>query len=158
MSYETRIHRLKWLREDWRGSARMKLMLERDSNSTPGRKGWEGGETKATWKGKPTNNLKRRHRLKESKGFTRVGRILDYWLRLREEKGGRVGKENNWGLNLQRWRGSSQLDEKCTRCKELRNNDRNTNCVILRKIWKGREVVQNTYIKIPHQSDEGAEE
>ena len=26
------------------------------------------------------------------------------------------------------------------------------------KIWRGRGVVQNTYIKIPHQSDEGAEE
>ena len=62
-------------------------------------KGWEGGKTKATWKGKTTNNLKRKHWLKtlrrESKNFTRVGWILDYGLRLREEKGGRVGKENN---------------------------------------------------------------
>ena len=44
------------------------------------KKGWEGGKTKATWKGKSTNILKRKHRLKslrkESKDFTRVGWIL----------------------------------------------------------------------------------
>ena len=33
-----------------------------------------------------------------------------------------------------------------------------TNCMNLKKIWKGRGVIQNTYIKIPHQSDEGAKE
>ena len=62
-------------------------------------KGWEGGKTKATSKGKTTNILKRKHRLKslrkEGKDFARVGWILDYGIRLREEKGGRVGKENN---------------------------------------------------------------
>ena len=26
------------------------------------------------------------------------------------------------------------------------------------KIWRGRGVIQNTYVKIPYQSDEGAEE
>ena len=26
------------------------------------------------------------------------------------------------------------------------------------KFWRGRGVIQNTYVKIPHQSDEGAEE
>ena len=63
------------------------------TNETDGRKrlrlreekGWEGGKTKATWKGEPTNNLKRKHRLKslrnESKDFARVGWILDYGLR-----------------------------------------------------------------------------
>ena len=25
------------------------------------------------------------------------------------------------------------------------------------KIWMGRGVIQNTYVKIPHQSDEGTE-
>ena len=44
-------------------------------------KGWEGGKTKATWKGKSTNILKIKHWLKswrkESKDFARVGRILD---------------------------------------------------------------------------------
>ena len=53
--------------------------------------GGRAGKTKATWKGEPTNILKRKHRLKslrkESKDFTRVGWILDYGLRLREEKG-----------------------------------------------------------------------
>ena len=42
------------------------------------------GKTKATWKGKSTSILKRKHRLKslrkESKDFTRVGWILDYGL------------------------------------------------------------------------------
>ena len=61
--------------------------------------GWEGGKTKTTWKGKSANILKRKHRLKslrkESKDFSRVGWILDYGLRLRDEKGGWVGKENN---------------------------------------------------------------
>lgn len=36
-------------------------------------KGWEGGKTKSSWKGKPTNILKRKHWLKslrrESKNF-----------------------------------------------------------------------------------------
>ena len=60
-------------------------------------KEWEGGKTKATWKGKPTNILKRKHRLKslrkESKGFARVGWILDYGFRFRGEKG-EGGREN----------------------------------------------------------------
>ena len=46
------------------------------------RRGWEGGKTKATWKGKPTNILKRKT-LVENKDFARVGRILDYGLRFR---------------------------------------------------------------------------
>ena len=54
------------------------------------RKGVRAGKTKATWEGKSTNILKRKHQLKslrrESKSFTRVGWILDYGLRLREEK------------------------------------------------------------------------
>ena len=37
------------------GRERLKLREE---------KGWEGGKTKATWKGKSTNILKRKHRLK----------------------------------------------------------------------------------------------
>ena len=62
-------------------------------------KGWEGGKTKETWKGKSTNILKRKHRLKslkkEKKDFTRIGWILDYGLRFREEEGWAGGKENN---------------------------------------------------------------
>ena len=77
----------------------MKLMLERHSNSGK-KRGRRAGKTKATWKGEPTNNLKRKHRLKslrkESKDFARVESIFDYGLRFREEEqGGRVGKENN---------------------------------------------------------------
>ena len=60
-------------------------------------KGWEGRKTMETWKGKSTNILKRRHRLKslrkESKDFARVGWILDYGLRIREEKGWAGGKK-----------------------------------------------------------------
>ena len=76
----------------------MKLMVERESDSGK-KKGGRAGKTKATWKGEPMNILKRKHRLKslrkESKDFARVGWILDYGLLLREEKDGRVGKENN---------------------------------------------------------------
>ena len=72
--------------------ARKKLRLREE-------KGWEGRKTKATWKGKSTNILKRKHRLKslrrESKNFARVGWILDYGLRFREEEGWAGGKENN---------------------------------------------------------------
>ena len=114
-------------------------------------------------KGKSMNILKRKHRLKslrrESKTFARVGWILDYGLRLREEKGWEGGKRRqlraekqfrwDWTEDwTQWWRGSSRLDEKCTGWKELRTNDRKTNCVILKKIWKGRGVIQNTYVKI----------
>ena len=67
-------------------------------------KGWEGGKTKATWKGEPTNILKRKHRLKslrkESKDFARVGWILDYGLRSREEKGRAGGKRKQLRIEL----------------------------------------------------------
>ena len=62
-------------------------------------KGWEGRKTKATWKGKSTNILKRKHRLKslrrESKNFARVGWILDYGSDFEKKRGGWVRKENN---------------------------------------------------------------
>ena len=64
-------------------------------------KGWEGGKTKATWKGKkPMNNLKRKHRLKECKCFARVGWIVDYGLRLRDEKGWAGGKRKQLRIEL----------------------------------------------------------
>ena len=67
----------------------MKLMLETDSGSEKKRVG--GRENKGSWKGEPTNILKRKHRLKslrkEGKDFARVESILDYGLRLRDEKG-----------------------------------------------------------------------
>ena len=60
-------------------------------------KGLEGRKTKATWKGEPTNILKRKHRLKslrkEGKDFARVRWILNYGLRLRDEKGWAGGKK-----------------------------------------------------------------
>ena len=60
-------------------------------------KGWEGGKNKGNLEGETTNILKRKHRLKslrkESKDFTRVGWILDYRLRLRDEKGWAGGKK-----------------------------------------------------------------
>ena len=50
------------------------------------------------------NNLKRKHRLKslrrESKNFARVGWILDYGLRLREEKGRVGGKRRQLRIEL----------------------------------------------------------
>ena len=59
-------------------------------------KGGRAGKTKATWKGEPTNILKRQHWLKslrkESKGFARVEWILDYGLQFQEEKGWAGGK------------------------------------------------------------------
>ena len=65
-------------------------MLERDASSKKKRVG-EREKQRQLVRGKPTNNLKRKHRLKsfrkESKDFTRVGWILDYGLRLREENG-----------------------------------------------------------------------
>lgn len=67
-------------------------------------KGWEGGKTKATWKGGPTNILKRKHRLKslrkESKDFARVGWILDYGLQFRDEKGWAGGKKQQLRIEL----------------------------------------------------------
>ena len=77
----------------------MKLMVERDSDSGM-RKGWEGGKTKAAWKGKSTNILKRKHQLKERKGFVRVRWILDYGLRLRDKKGWAGGKRKQLRIEL----------------------------------------------------------
>ena len=71
---------------------RLKRLHTRDS-----RKKRVGGREKQRQlgRGKPTNILKRKHRLKslrkESKDFTRVGWILDYGLRFQEEK-----REGGW--------------------------------------------------------------
>ena len=68
----------------------MKLMLERDSDSGK-RKGGRAGKQRQLRRENQRNILKRKHRLKslrkESKGFARVGWILDYGLRFREEEG-----------------------------------------------------------------------
>ena len=66
----------------------------------PGRRGWEGGKNKGNLKGEPTNMLKRKHRLKESKGFAWVGWILDYGLRFREEEGWAGGKRKQLRIEL----------------------------------------------------------
>ena len=67
-------------------------------------KGWEGGKTKVPWKGKSTNILKRKHRLKslrkESKDFARVGWILDNGLQFREEEGWAGGKRKQLRIEL----------------------------------------------------------
>ena len=69
----------------------MKLMLERDSGSGNKRVGGREKQ-RQLGRGKPMNNLKRKHQLKECKGFARVGWILDYELRFREEEGWEGGK------------------------------------------------------------------
>ena len=73
----------------------MELMVKTDSGSRKKRVG--GRENKDNLEGETTNILKRKHRLKslrkESKDFTRVGWILGYGLRFREEEG-RVGGKN----------------------------------------------------------------
>ena len=75
---ETIEGRLKRLRTN-EVDSRKRLKLQEEE-------GGRAGKTKATWKGESTNSLKRKHRQKECKGFARVGWILDYGLRLREEK------------------------------------------------------------------------
>ena len=64
----------------------------------------EGRKTKSSWKGKSTNILKRKHRLKslkkENKDFARVGWILDYELRFRDEKGWAGGKRKQLRIEL----------------------------------------------------------
>ena len=79
------------------------------------------------------------------------------------DSGSEKKKEGGWErkqlrIELKDEEGSSQLDEKCTGSKKLRTNNQKTNCVILKKVWKGRGVIQKAYVKIPHQGDEGAEE
>ena len=75
--------RLKRLRtNEINGRKRLRLREE---------KGWEGGKTKATWKGKTTNILKRKTPVEiieeREQNFARVGWIPDYGLRIRDEKG-----------------------------------------------------------------------
>ena len=59
-----------------------------------------GRENKGNLEGEPMNNLKRKHRLKESKGFTRVGWILDYGLWFQEEEGWAGGKRKQPRIEL----------------------------------------------------------
>ena len=58
--------------------------------------GGRAGKNTGNLNEESTNNLKRKHRLKslrkENKDFARVGRILDYGLRLRDENGWAGGK------------------------------------------------------------------
>ena len=126
----------------------------------PGRRGWEGGKTKATWKRETTNNLKRKHRLKtlrkESKDFARVGWILDYGLRIQEEEGRAGGKKTTEDWTCKNKEGQTDLTRNAPDKRGWTTHE--TNCVNLKKVWKGRGVIQNTYVKIPHQRDEGAEE
>ena len=51
-----------------------------------------------------------------------------------KKKGGWVRKRKQLRIGLAKTKRSNRVDEKCTGCKELRNNDRKTNCVILKKI------------------------
>ena len=63
----------------------------------------EGGRTgkqRQLGRGKPMNNFKRKHRLKECKCFARVGWILDYRLRFQEEKGRAGGKRKQLRIEL----------------------------------------------------------
>ena len=73
---ETIDERLKRLRKN-EIDGRKKLELREEE-------GWEGGKNTGNWKGKPTNNLKGKHRLKtlkkEGKDFAQVGWILGYGL------------------------------------------------------------------------------
>ena len=63
-----------------------------------------GRENKGNLEREPTNILKRKHRLKslrkESKDFARVGWILDYGLRFREEEGRAGGKRKQLRIEL----------------------------------------------------------
>ena len=102
-----------------------------------------GRKTKATREGKSTNILKRKHRLKslrkENKDFTRVGWILDYGLRLREEKGWAVGKRRQLRIELGKDEEARvNLTRNAPDKKELRTNDRKTNYVNLKKNLKGK--------------------
>ena len=114
-------------------------MVERESDSEKKRVG--GRENKGNWKGEPANNLKRKHQLKslrgESKNFARVGWILDYGLRLREEKGWEGGKRKQLRIELGK-------DEEA-RVNLTRNapdktgwTTHETNHVILKKNLKGK--------------------
>ena len=60
-------------------------MLEKYSGS--GKKRLGGRENKGNLEGETDEYLEEKTPVDESKGFTRVGWILDYGLRLREEKG-----------------------------------------------------------------------
>ena len=76
----------------------MKLMLERDSGS--GKKRVGGRENKGNLEGETDEYLEEKHRLKEGKGFTRVGWIPDYELWFREEEGWAGGKRKQLRIEL----------------------------------------------------------
>ena len=80
----------------------MKLMLERDSGS--GKKRVGGRKNKGNLEGKSTNDFEMKHRLKslkkENKDFARVGWILNYGLRFREEEGWAGGKRKQLRIEL----------------------------------------------------------
>ena len=66
--------------------------------------GGRAGKQRQLGRGNQRNILKRKHRLKslrkESKGFARVGWILDYGLRFREEEGWAGGIEKQLRIEL----------------------------------------------------------
>ena len=106
-------------------------------------KGWEGGKTKSSWKGKSTNNLKRKHQLKslrkESKDFARVGWLLDYGLRFQEEEGWADGKRKQLRIELCKDEEARvNLTRNAPDEKRREPMTEKTNCVILKKDLKGK--------------------
>ena len=99
---------------------------------------------------------------KENKDFARVGWILDYGLRFREEKGeGGWEKKTNedietTSVTMKRLESTWREMHRMKRAENQRSE--NPLHDPKEKIWRGRGVTQNTYVKIPHQSDEGDEE
>ena len=79
-------------------------------------------------------------------------------LRFWEEYGWAGGKRKQLRIELEDEETRVNLTRNAPDAKSWGTNDRKTNCVNLKKIWKGREVIQNTYVKIPYQSDEGTED
>ena len=80
-------------------------------------------------------------------------------LRLREEKGWEGGKRKQLSIELGKDdEARVNLTRNAPDGKSWEPTIKKPNYVILKKIWKRREVIQNTYVKISHQSDEEAKE
>ena len=132
-----------------------KLMLERETNSGK-KKGGRAekqmqlgrGNRRISWREKTPVEIieERKQRLRTSRMDTRLrtpvprrkgcvgGKNKDnFGQRNNNDVGGRT---KDW--TPKRQRGSSRLDERCTRWKEMRTNDRKTNYVILKKNLKGK--------------------
>ena len=160
MSNKTRVHQLKQLTKDWRVPHEWNR-LSRETQ-TPGRERVGGRENKGNLEGRTNEYLEeetpveiieeRKQRLHTSRMDTRLRTPVP---RRRREGGWENKTTKDWTQDEE---ARVDLTRNAPDEKSWETTIGKPTAWSYRKIWMGRGVIKNTHVKIPYQSDEGAEE